>query len=188
MKVSMVPIMAIVLLTSPSAALPIIAMDEESQASPQKQSDFLLQEALSSPEKYLFSPIEILFDLNSAKLRPGTVESIDQLIDKFKYKHPDTNYVIEGHTDTSETEEPDFDLGCERARSVRNAFVEVGFPAERLLAVSYGKHRPYALGEEEEAKAQNRRVRVGPMRLDEWQIYKNQLMQVEPGKLPRCQP
>jgi peptidoglycan-associated lipoprotein len=66
--------------------------------------------------------------------------------------------VLEGHCDERGTVEYNLSLGEKRARSVKNFLMEFGVSADRLSTISYGEERPFALGHNETAWAQNRRV------------------------------
>jgi len=70
----------------------------------------------------------------------------------------DLAVVLEGHCDERGTNEYNLALGDRRARSVRDYLVQAGVPASRLTLISYGEERPFALGHDEAAWSQNRRV------------------------------
>ena len=65
---------------------------------------------------------------------------------------------IEGHADERGTREYNIALGERRANAARDYLIAQGVPAARLLVVSWGKERPAAVGSNETAWAQNRRV------------------------------
>ncbi len=65
---------------------------------------------------------------------------------------------IEGHCDERGTREYNIALGERRANAARDYLIAQGVPAARLLTVSWGKERPAAVGSNETAWAQNRRV------------------------------
>jgi peptidoglycan-associated lipoprotein len=71
--------------------------------------------------------------------------------------HPNLRASIEGHADERGTREYNFALAERRANAARDFLITQGIPASRLLATSWGKERPVALGSNEEAWAQNRR-------------------------------
>jgi len=69
--------------------------------------------------------------------------------------------VIEGHTDTTESEEVSEHLSQERAESVRKYLVaNQTLPEDKIVAVGYGSKRPLASNETEEGRAINRRIDV----------------------------
>ena len=68
--------------------------------------------------------------------------------------------TLEGHTDERGTREYNLALGERRAISVRQFMSLLGASSQQLRTVSYGEEQPAALGHNEEAWAQNRRVEV----------------------------
>lgn len=82
--------------------------------------------------------------------------------------HPDWDIFVEGYTDshrvTEEWQEQypsNWELGAFRAAAVvRYMTNDLGLPAERFAAVSYGPFRPVADNDTAEGRAKNRMVRV----------------------------
>lgn len=66
--------------------------------------------------------------------------------------------LIEGHCDERGTVEYNLALGEKRAKAVRDHLVQLGVPTGRLRVTSYGESRPFAMGSNEQAWAQNRRA------------------------------
>ena len=66
--------------------------------------------------------------------------------------------LIEGHCDERGTVEYNLALGEKRAKAVRDHLVQLGVPTSRLRVTSYGESRPFAVGSNEQAWAQNRRA------------------------------
>ncbi len=99
----------------------------------------------------------IFFADGGATFRPEAIVRIDGLA-KWMKQYPEFLVMIEGHTDNRGSRDYSFELGCRRALATREALIERGIAPERLGTFSYGKERPYALGENEAAWAQNRRV------------------------------
>jgi peptidoglycan-associated lipoprotein len=71
-------------------------------------------------------------------------------------KYPQVSVQIAGNTDDRGTEEYNLALGQRRANAARDYLVAKGVSSARLSTISYGKSRPTALGDNEEAWAQNR--------------------------------
>jgi peptidoglycan-associated lipoprotein len=65
---------------------------------------------------------------------------------------------VEGNTDERGTREYNMALGERRAKAVAAFLTSNGAKAGQLEVISYGKEKPVATGETEEAWAQNRRV------------------------------
>ncbi len=72
--------------------------------------------------------------------------------------HPDLVWLVEGHCDERGTVEYNLALGEKRALSVREYLASLGVPMRQLRFTSYGEERPFALGSNEAAWAQNRRA------------------------------
>ena len=73
-------------------------------------------------------------------------------------EHPEVTILIEGHCDERGTIEYNLALGERRAKAVRDHLVRLGIAGHRLRVTSYGESRPFALGSNEAAWAQNRRA------------------------------
>ena len=68
--------------------------------------------------------------------------------------------AVEGHTDDRGSSEYNLALGQRRAESVVKSLTLLGAEASQLEAVSFGKERPAAQGEDEAAWAKNRRAEL----------------------------
>jgi peptidoglycan-associated lipoprotein len=71
-------------------------------------------------------------------------------------KYPQVKVLIAGNCDDRGTEEYNLALGWRRANAARDYLVAKGVDASRIQTISYGKDRPVALGDNEQAWAQNR--------------------------------
>lgn len=100
---------------------------------------------------------DILFDFNKSDIRKDATVNMDKVI-VWMNGHPDKNIVIEAHSDAIGTREYNLKLGFRRANAAMDYLVKKGITPERLKTVSYGKERPFAVGDSESARAQNRRV------------------------------
>ena len=68
--------------------------------------------------------------------------------------------AVEGHTDDRGSSEYNLALGQRRAESVVKSLTLLGAEASQLEAVSFGKERPAAQGEDESSWAKNRRAEL----------------------------
>ncbi len=75
-------------------------------------------------------------------------------------QNPGAAVTLEGHTDERGTREYNLALGERRAVSVRQYMSLLGGSGQQLRTVSYGEEQPAAMGHNEEAWAQNRRVEI----------------------------
>lgn len=71
-------------------------------------------------------------------------------------KYPQVTLLIAGNCDDRGTEEYNLALGNRRAMAAKDYLVAKGVSGDRLKTISYGKDRPTALGDNEQAWAQNR--------------------------------
>ena len=74
--------------------------------------------------------------------------------------HPDMTVTVEGNTDSRGSREYNLALGQKRSEAVKQRLQLLGVPASRIEAVSFGREKPRAQGENEEAWAQNRRADI----------------------------
>jgi peptidoglycan-associated lipoprotein len=68
--------------------------------------------------------------------------------------------LIQGNTDERGGSEYNLALGQKRAEAVRKAMALLGTPDSQMEAVSYGKEKPKASGNDEAAWAENRRADI----------------------------
>ena len=102
----------------------------------------------------------IQFPVGKAVIMPdnyGLLSKVQRAIRTFG--EPDV--LIEGHTDTTGSDEINEHLSQQRAESVRQYLVaNQTLPEEKIVAVGYGSKRPLASNETEEGRAINRRIDV----------------------------
>lgn len=103
-------------------------------------------------------PGQIVFENNSAVLKPESDAAITQLKQYLDETPRVTKLRIEGHTDNSGTPQGNETLSGQRALAVKAALVAKGIKAERLLAVGFGQNKPIADNTTEEGKSKNRRT------------------------------
>jgi OOP family OmpA-OmpF porin len=102
--------------------------------------------------------LEVLFDTNSATIKPESYPELDRMIRFLRETVPSAVGVIEGHTDSSGSDEYNMQLSQRRADAVMKYLVDGGVPANRLRARGYGESQPVADNSTPEGRAQNRRV------------------------------
>lgn len=100
---------------------------------------------------------DAFFDTNKADLRDETRELLAANAAWLK-QHPTVKVQIEGHCDERNTEEYNLALGWRRAFAVKDYLTSLGVDAERIGVISYGEEKPFALGHDESAWSENRRV------------------------------
>ena len=75
-------------------------------------------------------------------------------------QNPQQKIMIQGNTDDRGTAEYNLALGQRRSDAVRRAFAALGVPDGQIEAVSLGKEKPKAEGNNEAAWAENRRADI----------------------------
>ena len=113
----------------------------------------------------------LMFNFDSYVLTPGTTENLTGLA-KTLNKYPDTNILIEGHTDKTGQENYNMTLSKERAQAVSDYLHQLKVESKRITTKGYGEEQPVSVNDQE-----NRRVEVA--------IYANKKMKklAEKGQL-----
>lgn len=73
---------------------------------------------------------------------------------------PSIKIQVEGHCDNRGGIQYNLALGEKRANAVKKFLIDQGVKSDRLATISYGKERPIAQGDTEEAYAKNRRANL----------------------------
>lgn len=100
------------------------------------------------------------FEFNSADLTSDTKENLDKLAEVF-IEFPDTDVVLQGHTDSTGDEAYNQGLSERRARSVANYLSQKGVASTRMAAEGFGEASPRFTNATAEGRAKNRRVEFG---------------------------
>ncbi|RAU82096.1 OmpA family protein [Pontibacter arcticus] len=101
----------------------------------------------------------ILFQTNSAALQSGAKTEISKLAETLQ-KYPDTNVLIEGHTDNTGGRDLNQRLSESRAQSVADYAASVGVDRSRMTTKGYAFDQPIADNSTVEGRTQNRRVEI----------------------------
>jgi peptidoglycan-associated lipoprotein len=97
----------------------------------------------------------VFYVLNSSTLSDEAQATLTKQANWLE-KYPNVTVQVAGNCDDRGTEEYNLALGNRRANAARDFLVARGVAAGRISTISYGKDRPTALGDNEEAWAQNR--------------------------------
>ena len=97
----------------------------------------------------------VFFDFDRSTLKPDARGTLDRQ-SGWLAKYPQVNVQVAGNCDDRGTEEYNLALGQRRANASRDYLVARGVAGSRISTISYGKDRPTALGDNEQAWAQNR--------------------------------
>lgn len=101
----------------------------------------------------------LLFAKNSKELEPAGVEALSKLGGVLA-ESPGVDIIVEGHTDTDGAEQYNWDLSTSRATAVVSQLLKNGVSGQQLTASGRAFYDPIAPGEDEEAKAKNRRTEI----------------------------
>ncbi|MEX0622861.1 OmpA family protein [Saccharospirillum sp.] len=107
----------------------------------------------------LIMPGNITFDTDSSELRAdfiGTLSSVARVVQEYE----NTLVTIEGHTDSTGSENYNQSLSERRAASVAEVLLSQGIAFERVAAVGSGELRPIADNSTAAGRASNRRVEI----------------------------
>jgi peptidoglycan-associated lipoprotein len=97
----------------------------------------------------------VFYELNSSTLTDAGQTTLGKQA-AWLAKYPSVSVQVAGNCDDRGTEEYNLALGQRRANAAKDFLVAKGVSASRITTISYGKDRPTALGDNEEAWAQNR--------------------------------
>lgn len=96
----------------------------------------------------------VYFRSDSATLMPGALSEIYKA-SAILSKYPHLNLNIEGHTDSTASEDYNIKLSNRRIDTVKNALINTGISQDRLIEVIYGESAPISSN-----KSLNRRVQL----------------------------
>jgi outer membrane protein OmpA-like peptidoglycan-associated protein len=117
---------------------------------------------IPEPKKELFLE-RVFFETNSAKLKPESSETLDQVAESLK-ANPDVKVEVAGHTDNTGSAAYNLKLSDKRAKAVMDYLVSKGVNPANLTEKGYGLTDPIGDNKTVEGRAQNRRV--GLRRMD----------------------
>ena len=111
--------------------------------------------------------INVTFDENSGvyfatekyNINAKSEENLNKLAGIFK-EYPDTNILVEGHTDNTGSESYNLTLSKNRAQAVTNYLVDHGISASRFDTKWYGEAQPKYDNTTAEGRSKNRRVEI----------------------------
>lgn len=105
---------------------------------------------------------ESFFSIGSAKLNPGTISVLADLVELIEAFPNDI--IIEGHTDPTPVRggafRSNWELSIARAVGVVNFFTASGLDPKQLVAAGYGEFHPAYANDTEANRAKNRRIEI----------------------------
>lgn len=102
---------------------------------------------------------DILFDVNSSALRSTSRDTLRELATNFA-QYPDNVIDVEGHTDSSGTNEYNQRLSEQRAASVADYLIDTGVASRNVTVYGYGETRAKSSNDSAEGRQLNRRVEI----------------------------
>ena len=118
----------------------------------------------------------LMFKINSAEISESYKNDLNSAAEVF-VKYPETNILIEGHTDDTGSDDLNMTLSEKRALAVKSYLASKGVADSRLTAKWYGESQPKYPNTSEENRQKNRRVELA--------VYANEEMKTKAkeGKL-----
>jgi outer membrane protein OmpA-like peptidoglycan-associated protein len=104
-------------------------------------------------------PEAVLFDVNSAALKPQSQDALSQVANVM-VTYPDSSILVKGHTDSTGSEKYNQDLSERRAKAVQNYLIAKGVSDSRITAIGFGKTMPVASNDTLDGREKNRRVEI----------------------------
>jgi outer membrane protein OmpA-like peptidoglycan-associated protein len=101
----------------------------------------------------------LLFDVDKSDLKSASRQNLTELA-VILNKYPDTNILLEGHTDATGTNDHNLDLSKRRSQSVANYLAGQQVMETRFTIMGYGEDQPIATNETADGRSMNRRVEV----------------------------
>jgi outer membrane protein OmpA-like peptidoglycan-associated protein len=101
----------------------------------------------------------LMFSINSSEISDSYKSDLSGAAEVFN-KYPETNIVIEGHTDDTGSDEYNMTLSEKRAKAVKAFLVSKGVDANRLTEKWYGETQPKYPNDSEANRQKNRRVEL----------------------------
>jgi outer membrane protein OmpA-like peptidoglycan-associated protein len=99
----------------------------------------------------------VQFELNKSNIKPSAYDILMAVYDLMS-TYGNTNFLIEGHTDTSGPKAFNNKLSLDRANKVKSHLIDKGVDSERLSTVGYGEDKPKESNNTRKGRIANRRV------------------------------
>lgn len=101
----------------------------------------------------------LMFAINSSEISDSYKSDLSGAADVFN-KYPETNIVIEGHTDDTGAADYNMTLSEKRAKAVKAYLISKGVAENRLTEKWYGETQPKYPNDSEANRQKNRRVEL----------------------------
>ncbi|MEP3210087.1 MAG: OmpA family protein [Maribacter sp.] len=101
----------------------------------------------------------VYFDTNKSNVKGTSATTLDKLAAIFE-EYPNSDILVEGHTDSAGPDDYNMQLSEQRALSVTKYLIAKGLSAKRFTTKWYGENQPKGDNATKEGKATNRRVEL----------------------------
>ncbi len=108
----------------------------------------------------------VYFDTEKYNINAKSKETLNKLADIFK-EYPNTNILVEGHTDNTGSDSYNLTLSKNRAQAVTGYLVDAGIDRGRFTTKWYGESQPKYDNSTADGRAKNRRVELAIVANDE---------------------
>jgi outer membrane protein OmpA-like peptidoglycan-associated protein len=136
---------------------------QEAQAAQQRaanlESELADLKAQQTERGLVLTLDDVLFDTGHAVLKSGADSTVERLV-AFMNDHPERRILIEGHTDSTGSDELNRQLSEERADALRDALLERGIAIGRIATRGLGEAYPLASNDSSGGRQLNRRVEI----------------------------
>jgi OmpA-OmpF porin, OOP family len=99
----------------------------------------------------------VFFDFDKYSLRPESYVELDRVVNFLK-EYPNIEIEMSAHTDSRGSDEYNFTLSDNRAKSVREYILAKGIVTARIISKGYGETKPEATNDTDDGRQLNRRV------------------------------
>jgi outer membrane protein OmpA-like peptidoglycan-associated protein len=106
----------------------------------------------------------VFFDFDKWDLRPESFVELDRVV-KLLAENPAIEIEMSAHTDSKGSDEYNFTLSDNRAKSVKDYILSKGIAESKIISQGYGETKPVATNDTDDGRQLNRRV--------EFKILKN---------------
>lgn len=116
-------------------------------------------ETRDTPRGLVVTMADVLFDTGKYDVKPATREQLAKLTG-ILLAHPGLKLEVEGHTDSTGSDEVNQKLSEQRATTVRDYLIAQGLAADAISAKGFGKTAPIADNATAAGRQKNRRVEL----------------------------
>jgi len=116
-------------------------------------------ETTDTPRGLVVNMADVLFDTGKYNLRPEAREKLAKL-SGIVLAHPGLQLAVEGHTDSTGSDEFNMKLSQQRADAVRDYLVSQSLASDTLTSQGFGKANPVTDNSTSAGRQKNRRVEI----------------------------